>query len=111
SAMVRFMGSVGMPPEQLEGFRASPAWPAFAAVGTTIAHDLRAVFEARETGLPSRWRSAAQPALIVDGDQSYPFMAAGADAVAAALPNGQRRTLAGEDHDPEPEALAPVIAE
>ena len=109
AAMVRFMSTVGMPPEQLEGFKASPAWPAFTAVGTTIAHDLRAVFEGRETGMPSRWRSATQPALIVNGDRSYPFMAESADAIAEALPDGRRVTLAGEDHGPRPEALAPII--
>ncbi|HEY2789001.1 MAG TPA: hypothetical protein VGI72_06055 [Gaiellales bacterium] len=36
-------------------------------------------------------------------------MAAGADALAAILPDAQRLTLAGQTHDVAAEALAPVL--
>ena len=51
------------------------------------------------------------PVLILDGDASFPFMNAAANAVAAELPNATRKTLAGQDHGPKPEAMAPVLRE
>lgn len=109
-AMVRFMASVGMPPEQVQGFRASPAWPAFAAVGHTIAHDFRVLVEARHGGgMDKRWPAVTQPVLVVNGERSFGFMAAGADMAADALPNASRKTLPGQDHGPAAEAFAPVI--
>lgn len=111
-AMEAFMGSVGLPPEHLEGLKASPAWPAFAAVGHTIAHDFRIITEARfGGGFETRWSKVSQPVLIADGDASFPFMAAGAEMAAKALPNVTRKTLAGQDHGPKPEVYAPLIRE
>ncbi|MND05348.1 hypothetical protein D3C83_260800 [compost metagenome] len=49
------------------------------------------------------------PVLVVDGDASFPFMAAAAEAVAAELPKASRKTLAGQDHGPKPDVFAPVI--
>jgi pimeloyl-ACP methyl ester carboxylesterase len=111
-AMVRFMASVGMPQAELDGFRASPGWPAFAAVGHTIAHDFRVITEARHGGgMETRWGGVSQPVLIADGDASFAFMAAGAEMAVKALPNVRRKTLAGQGHGPAPEAFAPVIRE
>ena len=107
--MIRFLEAV-MPAEALEGFRQSPAWPAYAAVGLTIEHDYRVLAEAREGNTPpARWSAISAPALVVDGDQSFDFMKAGADWVAGDLPGAQRRTLAGQDHGYDPAVLAPVI--
>lgn len=112
AAMESFMATVGTPPEALAGFKASPAWPAFAAVGTTIAHDFRTLYEARfGGGFQTRWPNLTQPALIVDGDASFPFMAAGADLAAANLAGARRLTLPGQGHGPAPEVFAPVIAD
>lgn len=108
-ACAAFMALVGMPPEAIERMRGSKTWPAFASVGHTIAYDLRIIAEATDGGLPARWRKAVMPALIIDGDESHDFMGPGADAVA--LPNAQRRTLAGQGHDVDPEALVPVMIE
>ncbi len=108
-AMSAFMTSIGTPPEQVEGFKASPAWPAFAAVGTTIAHDMRIVAETSKDDMKARWRGVSQPVLVINGDASFAFMAPGADAVAAALANASRHTLPGQDHGPDPEVIAPVL--
>lgn len=108
--MSAFLLGVGMPPETLAGFKQSPAWPAFAAVGLTLEHDYRVLAEARKTDAPpARWRNAAMPVLILDGDKSYPFMAAGADWVASGLENARRVTLAGQGHEFDPQKLAPVL--
>lgn len=59
-------------------------------------------------GMGTRW---GQPVLLVDGDQSFAFMAAGADMAANALSNVRRKTLVGQDHGPAPDVYAPVIRE
>jgi pimeloyl-ACP methyl ester carboxylesterase len=107
-ALLAFLGDM-MPPEALTGFRQSPGFPAFAAVGHTIAYDFRIIAEASAGGFPERWQAATMPILIIDGDQSFGFMRAGADAVAAALPNARRLTLAGQSHDVDIAVLVPVI--
>jgi hypothetical protein len=38
-------------------------------------------------------------------------MPAAADAVAGELPNASRKTLAGQDHGPKPDVMAPVLRE
>jgi hypothetical protein len=49
-------------------------------------------------------------ALIVDG-RTTAVLTEGADALAAALPNAQRRTIAAQGHDANATALAPVLRE
>jgi hypothetical protein len=51
------------------------------------------------------------PALVMDGDASYPFMHVTAVALASAMPQGQHRTLEGQTHEVTAEALAPVLIE
>lgn len=108
--MSDFLLGVGMPREALDGFKASPAWPAFAAVGLTLEHDYRILADARAGDAPpDRWQNAIMPVLVLDGDKSFPFMAAGADWVASGLHNVERLTLAGQTHEFDPKLLAPLI--
>ena len=108
--MSDFLLGVGMPEEALDGFKASPAWPAFAAVGLTLEHDYRILADARagETP-PERWQNAIMPVLVLDGDKSFHFMAAGADWVASGLHNVERITLADQSHEYDPNILAPLL--
>lgn len=107
-ALETFMRGVGASDDDIAGLRASPFGDGFAAAGTTLAHDYRIMFEATED-MKRRWQAVRQPVLIVDGDQSWDFMHAGADAAASALPDAQRETLAGQTHEVAPEAIAPVL--
>lgn len=108
--MSDFLLGVGMNEKQLEGFKQSPAWPAFASVGLTIEHDYRILADARASDTPpERWQNAIMPVLILDGDKSFPFMAAGADWVASGLHNAERITLADQSHEYDPILLAPVL--
>ena len=50
------------------------------------------------------------PTLVIDGAKSDEFLRNGARAVAAALPNAEHVSLAGQDHDVAAEALAPELA-
>ena len=108
--MSDFLLGVGMSREQLENFRQSPAWPAFATVGLTIEHDYRILADARAADTPpERWQNAIMPVLVIDGDQSFSFMAAGADWVASGLHNVERVTLADQSHEYDPTVLAPLL--
>lgn len=109
--MSHFMGAF-MSPEELEGFRQSPAWGPYAAVGGSIEHDYRVLADATDGDRhPARWRKSAVPVLVVNGDASFPFIDAGAAWVAAGVPGAKRHILEGQGHDVSPEALAPVMAE
>lgn len=105
-----FLLGIGMPREALEGFKQSPGWPAFASVGLTIEHDYRILADARAGDAPpERWQNAIMPVLVLNGDKSFPFMAAGADWVASTLHNVERVTLADQSHEYDPNVLAPVL--
>lgn len=108
-----FTASIHMPPDQVDGMKRSPFWPMLEPVGHTIEYDALCMGkEAVEGGLAEtqRWNKVTQPVLVVDGDASFPFMAAGADTVAKLLGAG-RKTLPGQGHGPAPEAIAPVVVE
>ena len=83
------------------------------SIGPTIAYDGQVMFNAYYTAgkFPARWQKATMPVLVLNGDASFPFMPAAADAVAAELPNATRKTLAGQDHGPKPHVMAPVLRE
>lgn len=109
--MAAFMSGVGMPPEAVEGFRQSPAWPAYASVGPTIEHDYRIMAEATDGDrVPARWQDVATPVLVVNGDTSFPFIEAGAAWVAGGVPGARREVLAGQGHQFDPKVLGPVIS-
>ena len=112
-AMEHFLEMVGMSKEEVEAFRGTPAWPAFEAVGHTIAYDGR-IMEPFSLGEPipaGRWAAALQPTLVLDGGDSPEWMRNAAAAVAAALPNAKARTLPGQTHQFDPDVLAPVLLE
>jgi len=112
-AVAYFMSTVGVPPEQIDGMRASPFWPMMEPIGPTIAYDGRIMFGAYYTAhrFPDRWQRITQPTLVINGDASFPFIPAAAVAVTAALPNAAHRVLPGQGHGPAVDALAPILAE
>jgi pimeloyl-ACP methyl ester carboxylesterase len=71
----------------------------------------------RDPELPSldlaRLRAFTGPALVTIGERTAPYFATIVDAVVRALPRGERRTIAGVDHEPvhsQPDAYAGVLA-
>lgn len=108
--MSEFLSGIGMPEAVLDEFKESAGWKAFSSVGLTIEHDYRILADARATDAPpTRWQNAIMPVLVLDGDKSFPFMAAGADWVASSLHNVERMTLADQAHDYDPNVLAPLL--
>lgn len=102
---------VGLPPAALEASRRDPAWPARVALAPTICREVEAVLGyALE---PERFAGVDAPVLVLLGERSLPWMAAGTRAVADALPRGELRTLANEGHIAmltAPELLARAIS-
>jgi pimeloyl-ACP methyl ester carboxylesterase len=94
--------------EHLEEMRQYPMWPMWEAIAPTIAYDAAAVGE--DASVPAEKAAGLRvPALIMDGELSYPFMQISAKALAEAIPNAQHLTLQGQTHEVDPEAIAPVL--
>jgi hypothetical protein len=58
-----------------------------------------------------RVASVTARTLVLDGGESPAWARRAVQAVVDALPNAQRRTLAGQTHGAAPEILAPVLEE
>ena len=98
--------AVGLPVEFVAQMRQAPWWPLQEALAHTLIYDATLM---GDFALPNeRVASVTVPTLVIDGGET-PWLSHAARAVAAALPNAQRRTLSGQPHNVDPEALAPVL--
>jgi pimeloyl-ACP methyl ester carboxylesterase len=100
--------AVGMPAEFVSQMRQSPWWPAQEAFAHTLVYDATIM---GDYSLPRALIAKVNvPTLVIDGGQS-PWLTHAADAVAATLPNAQRRTIEGQPHNVDHNAIAPVLTE
>jgi pimeloyl-ACP methyl ester carboxylesterase len=100
--------AVGMPREFVAPMRQAPWWSAQEALAHTLINDATLM---GDFSLPTeRVARVTVPTLVIDGGQT-PWLSHAAQAVASALPNAQRRTLSGQPHNVDPEAIAPVLVE
>src|SRR5262245_51240127 len=100
--------AVGMPAEIVRQMRLAPWWPAQEALAHTLVYDAAIV---GDYSIPTeRLTSITVLTAVIDGGTT-PWLSQSAQAVAEALPNARRRTLAGQPHNVAPEAIAPVLAE
>jgi pimeloyl-ACP methyl ester carboxylesterase len=98
---------VGMPQEFVEQARSQPWWGATEALAHTLAYDATIM---GDYSLPvDRAALVKAPTLVIDGDASFPAVRESAEALAKVLPDGERRTLEGQTHDVDANALAPVL--
>lgn len=103
--------AVLMPPDVVAGMRDSDMWPGLEAVAPTISYDGRQIGEAM-SGSPlstERWNRVDIPILIMHGNGTWPFLAAGARAVAALLSTATLKPVPGENHSTTAEVLAPEL--
>ncbi|NIK55215.1 alpha/beta fold hydrolase [Kribbella shirazensis] len=109
-----FMTAAAMvPPEAVEGMKQSPYWAPVEEIAHTIAYDGR-IMGTTMSGNPlpeDRWADVKVPVLVLYGDQTWPALSAGAQAVAAHLPAATLRAIPGENHSTEAATLAPVLRE
>jgi hypothetical protein len=103
-----FTHAVGMPVEFVDQMRQAPFWEAMTASATGLVYDSKLI---GDFTLPAdRLGAITVATLVVDGGTT-PWLTHSADAVAKAVPTAQRRTLAGQPHNVDPAAIAPVLAE
>jgi pimeloyl-ACP methyl ester carboxylesterase len=100
---------IGIPEDVVAQLRHAPFRPELEAIAHTLVYDATVMGDFR---LPAERMAAIQtPTLVIAGGDSPPFLRNAAQAVAAALPNGEQRTLPGQTHYIDPEATAPLVAE
>jgi pimeloyl-ACP methyl ester carboxylesterase len=97
---------VHMPAEFVAQAKQAPWWASQEALAHTLAYDADIMGDYL---IPERFSSVETPAIVIDGSASFPFLHSSADALAELLPNGQRATLEGQEHNIDPAALAPVL--
>ncbi|GAA1251705.1 MULTISPECIES: alpha/beta fold hydrolase [Streptomyces] len=109
AAVELFMSLTGMPAGMIAGARRSPWWPDMEAVAPTLAYDDAAMGD----GLVPRERLASitVPVLAVAGGASPAWMREAARTVAEAVPDGTYRTLDGQTHAVDPDALGPLLSD
>jgi pimeloyl-ACP methyl ester carboxylesterase len=102
---------VGVPAPFVDQMKQAPIWSGFTDVANTLAYDaeLSGRFVAGVPFDASPWPNVTVPVLVLNGGAGDAWMAGGADVVAALLPDTIRDTVAGQDHGPAAEALAPVL--
>jgi pimeloyl-ACP methyl ester carboxylesterase len=108
-AVALFMTQVGVPEQVVTGMRAQPGWAMLEAIAPTLAYDAELLGDGR---VPRDLTAAITvPALVLDGGASPRNLRHAARATADALPTAEYRTLDGQTHDVNADALAPVLAE
>lgn len=100
---------VGLPPEFAEGAKAAPFWRDQVALAHTLEYDATIM---GDYNIPAEVAAAIEvPTIIIDGDNSFDFLAETCAELARIIPNAQRTTLPGQNHDVDPTVIAPVLAE
>jgi pimeloyl-ACP methyl ester carboxylesterase len=102
-----------MPAEQIASARDMPWWPGLVALAHTLPYDTAIVgpYQAGKP-LPAEWaKTVTIPTLVLDGGDSPAYQRNSVAAVAALLPNAERRTLPGQGHGAPADVLAPIIVE
>jgi pimeloyl-ACP methyl ester carboxylesterase len=103
-----FLASIGTPRDALDGMKRSPQWAAMAKMDFTLNYDFAVLGDGQ---VPEEVvRAIAVPTLVMTGEKSMPFMAPTADRIASLMPNGQRRTLAGQTHQVQGDVVAPIVS-
>lgn len=102
--------AVGLPPEVVQGMRASDAWAFFAGMAGSLPFDLAACGPGMD--LPrQQLASIAVPTLVLNGGNTAPWLADASRAVAGAIPGAVHRVIDGQDHGilQQPGALREVL--
>src|SRR5215472_672229 len=102
-----------VPAEMVAQMRNMPMWPGLEAVSHTLPYD-GTIMGDTISGNPStikKWASVTVPTLVMVGGASPAFFHNGTQTLVDILPNGQHRTLAGQDHGPANDVLVPLLVE
>jgi hypothetical protein len=98
---------IGMPAEAVAPMRLAPIWSELEEVAPTLVYDAAVM---GDYSLPTeRIASVAVTTLVVAGESGDPRLRRAARALWTVLPDVQHRTLEGQTHDVDPQALAPLL--
>lgn len=103
--------AVGMPEEIVAQMQAAGYLAASVPMAHTIAYDGRVMGETMSSKplADEPWNAIAMPTLVMDGSASPEWQHHGVQALMSKLPNATYRSLAGQDHGPADDVLAPVL--
>jgi len=105
--------AVGLTPDMVAGMRQSPYFQPVVDIAHTISYDGR-IMGTTMSGNPlpaDRWAAIDVPVLVLHGDQTWPALVSGAEAVAAHLPTATLKPVPGADHSTTPDVLAKTLRE
>lgn len=101
-----------MPPEWMEQAKASTSWPLMVRIGPSLEADAESLAWAQSAPHAELFGAIQAPTLVLVGEDSAPAeMAPAADALVAALPNGERGTVPAVQHSWQPEDMAAAVAD
>ncbi|HXC77395.1 MAG TPA: alpha/beta hydrolase [Candidatus Acidoferrum sp.] len=110
-AAALFMRLVGMPAAQIESMRREPFWAGMEALAPTLAYDHAGVM-GEDGSIPiERVARVHVPTLVMVGGNGAPFMLETAKTLTRTIRGAKLQTLAGQDHNVQPRALAPALVE
>ncbi len=98
-----------MPPEWLQGLKASPAWPIALAMTPSLAADAESLAWAQTAPFADLFAGIRIPVLYLMGEQTLPIFPAAADAVVGGIPTARQARIAGANHGYEVPAMADAI--
>jgi pimeloyl-ACP methyl ester carboxylesterase len=107
-AVASFLAGVGLPPEAVEGMQQSPEWPGMEAMAHTLLYD-GAITEDEELWNDRAGRVSV-PTLVLYSEGTSAYLAESARRAADSIPTALTRTLPGDFHDVDPEAIADELA-
>jgi pimeloyl-ACP methyl ester carboxylesterase len=114
-AVAHFMTvGVGVPEGMLAGMRQSPMWAAMERSAHTLPYDCE-LLAGLQAGTPlpaDRWTAVSARVLVLEGENSPPYLKSAASALAERQSGAKIETLAGQDHSAvfiAPQSLVPHV--
>lgn len=102
--------AIGMPDEFVAPMRQAPFWAGQEAMAHTLIYDATLTGDGSFAMPRERLATIPTTTLVIDGGTT-PWLSLAADAVAETLPHAQRHTIAGQPHNVDPGAIAPILVE
>jgi hypothetical protein len=99
---------VGLPPEFIDGITKSPLWPLLEPVAPTIAYDGRVAGEylSGDPASLDEFATVPVPVLVGVGGDTWPFLRAGAEALAKVVPASRLAVIPGGTHQTDAKLVA-----
>jgi pimeloyl-ACP methyl ester carboxylesterase len=108
-ATALFLAGTGMPAQRIEQMRHWDGWAGMVARAGTLGHEVGCC---NDGVVPvQRLRSVGCPVLALAGGASHAWARDAARAIADAVPSGLAEIVPGQDHDPDPKLLVPLLSE